>query len=104
MPIETNSVSTVRPLLLSAFDLKTDHRLLYRRLGIAAEGVRADSGFFQMNLFIDYEKLDREKKLQEAIKEIRNKYGRSRIFTGKNLLEGATQLERNGQIGGHKAM
>ena len=101
MPIETNSVSTVRPLLLSAFDLKTDHRLLYRRLGIAAEGVRADSGFFQMNLFIDYEKLDREKKLQEAIKEIRNKYGRSRIFTGKNLLEGATQLERNGQIGGH---
>ena len=103
MPLETNSASTASPLLLASFDAKTDHRLLFRRLGVCAEGIHEDYGFCQMNLFIDYEKLEREKRLQGAISEIRGRYGKSGIFTGKNLLEGATQLERNSQIGGHRA-
>jgi DNA polymerase V len=102
MPMDTNSVSTVAPRILEAFDKKTDHRLLYRRLGICADGVHEDSGFFQLNFFIDYEALEREKRLQEALNEVRSKYGANILFTGKNMLEGATQLERNGQIGGHK--
>ena len=104
MPMETNSVKTVAPLLLSAFDKKTDHRLLYRRLGIAAERIRTSEGFYQMNLFIDYEALAREKRLQTALREIRTRYGRNAVFRGNNLLEGATQLERNRQIGGHNAI
>lgn len=103
MPMDTNSISTVAPLLLASFDKKTDHRLLYRRLGICAESVRTDSGFFQLNMFIDYEALEREKRLQGALSEVRSKYGANALFTGKNLLEGATQLERNQQIGGHRA-
>ena len=103
MPMETNSISTVAPLLLEAFDRKTDHRLLYRRLGICADDVHEDSGFFQQNFFIDYEALLREKQLQGALREIRVKYGANALFTGKNMREGATQLERNVQIGGHKA-
>ena len=103
MPMETNSVSTVMPLILDAFDRKTDHRLLYRRLGICAENVKTDNGFYQLNLFIDYEVLDREKRLQGALGQLRAKYGRSAVFKGNNLLEGATQLERNREIGGHKA-
>lgn len=102
MPVVTNSVSTVAPLILEAFDKKTDHRLLYRRLGVCAEDVRTDNGFFQLNMFIDYEALSREKQLQGAIGRLRAKYGNSVVFKGKNLLEGATQLERNQQIGGHR--
>ena len=103
MPMETNSANTARPLIMAAFDSRTDHRLLYRRLGVVAEDVHMDYGIYQMNLFIDYEALAREKRLQEAVAQIRRRYGRNGIFTGKNLMEGATQLERNGQIGGHKA-
>ena len=103
MPMDTNSVSTVSPRILDAFDKKTDHRLLYRRLGICADGVREDTGYFQINMFVDYEALEREKKLQGALREVRSKYGANTIFLGKNLLEGATQLERNAQIGGHRA-
>ena len=103
MPMETNSVSTVSPLILDAFDKKTDHRLLYRRLGIAADNVKSDGGFYQLSFLIDYEALEREKRLQGAIGELRSKYGRNVIFKGNNMLEGATQLERNSQIGGHKA-
>ena len=103
MPMDTNSVSTISPRILEAFDRKTDHRLLYRRLGIAADNVKTDNGFFQLNFFIDYEALAREKRLQGAIGELRSKFGAGAVFTGKNLLEGATQLERNKQVGGHKA-
>ncbi len=103
MPMETNLTSIVSPRILEAFDIKTDHRLLYRRLGIAAENVRTDHNFFQMNLFVDYEAIAREKRLQGIIGEIRLKYGMNALFTAKNLLKGATQLERNQQIGGHRA-
>lgn len=103
MPIDTNSVSTIAPLLLAAFDQKTDHRLLYRRLGVCADGVHEDSGFYQLNFFVDYEALEREKRLQRALREVRSKYGANALFMGKNMLEGATQLERNIQIGGHRA-
>lgn len=103
MPMETNSVSTAAPLLLKSFDQKTDHRLLYRRLGVCAEGVHEDYGFYQLDLFTDYDALERERHLQSAVAEIRRRFGRNGIFTGKNLLEGATQLERNSQIGGHKS-
>ena len=103
IPIETNSVSTIAPLILDAFDKKTDHRLLYRRLGICADNVKGESGYYQLNMFIDYEALAREKRLQGALSELRSRYGKNAIFKGNNLVSGATQLERNRQIGGHRA-
>ncbi len=102
-PMETNSLSTVAPLLLASFDAKTDHRLLFRRLGVCAEGVRGDAGFYQMSFFISPEALERERRLRKALGEVRAKFGANALFTGKSMLEGATQLERNLQIGGHKA-
>ena len=103
MPVETNSPEVAASLLLASFDEKTDHRLLYRRLGICAENVRPDIGFAQVSFFVDYESLEREKHLQQAMHDIRAKYGANSVFLGKNLREGATQLERNMQIGGHRA-
>ena len=103
MPMDTNSVSTAAPLLIESFDEKTDHRLLYRRLGVCAEGIHEDDSFYQMDLFTDYEALEREKHLQAALSEVRLKFGPNSLFTCKNMLEGATQLERNKQIGGHLA-
>ena len=75
----------------------------FRRLGVCADSVHEDSGFYQLNMFVDYEALEREKRLQRAFGEVRSKYGANALFHGKNLLEGATQLERNAQIGGHRA-
>ena len=103
MPMETNTAAIIAPPLLSSFDAKADHRLLFRKLGIAAESIREDDGLYQMNLFTDYEALERDRKLQGAVSEIRSRFGAGGIFTGKNLMKGATQLERNRQIGGHRA-
>ena len=41
--------------------------------------------------------------MQNAVIDIKKKYGKNGIFKGMNLLEGATTLERNRQIGGHRA-
>ena len=64
--------------------------------------VTEDMGIFQMNMFIDYDALERDRRLQGAMLEVRRKFGPNAVFKGMNMLEGATTLERNQQIGGHK--
>jgi len=41
--------------------------------------------------------------LQQAVLDIKRKYGKNAILKGTNLLEGATAMDRNRQIGGHRA-
>ena len=66
------------------------------------------------DLLTDYEAVDREKKAQQAAEEkerklqrvtlaMQDKFGKNAILKGMNLVEGGTTIERNGQIGGHKA-
>ena len=68
----------------------------------------------QLDLFTDYEELERQKKeeqealdkerrIQEARLAIKNRFGKNAILKGLNFEEGATAKERNEQIGGHKA-
>ena len=99
----TNLLKEVQPFIMSSFDEKANHSLLFRRLGISAEDVICNNGIYQLDLFTDYKKQEKEQQLQKAMLGVRKKFGASAIFTGNNLLEGATKLERNGQIGGHKA-
>ncbi|MCR5330677.1 MAG: DNA methylase [Lachnospiraceae bacterium] len=82
---------------------KSDHRILFRRLGVCACDVRSDEGMYQMDLFTDYDALDKEKKLHAALLEVRTKYGANALLKGLNFMEGATTIERNRQIGGHRA-
>lgn len=100
---ETNSFNTIKAALLTQFDAKTDHRLLYRRLGICAGNTRADDASYQMDLFTDYKALDREKKIQQAMLQVRKRFGAGAMVKGMNLMKGATTIERQSQIGGHKA-
>jgi DNA polymerase V len=100
---KTNSVKSVREELLASFDAKADPRLLFRRLGVCACEVTEDDGVFQLDFFTDYDALERERKIQGAMLKIRARFGPNAVFTGKNMLKGATSLERNAQIGGHRA-
>ena len=47
--------------------------------------------------------LEQEKKMQQAMLDIKKKFGKNAILKGMNLQEGATARDRNEQIGGHKA-
>ena len=99
----TNSYQTISEAILEQFDKKTDHRLLFRRLGVNADRTAYDEGIYQLDLFTDYDALEKEKAIQGAMLEIRTRYGRNAVVKGFNMLKGATTIERNSQIGGHNA-
>ncbi|MBR3311608.1 MAG: DNA methylase [Solobacterium sp.] len=99
----TNSTKQITAALLEAFDQKVQHRFYIRRLGIAAEDTVKGYGMFQMDLFTDYEKEEKEQHVQQAIAVIRKRYGTNAVLKGMNLLDNATAKDRNEQIGGHKA-
>ena len=101
--VPTNSLKTVRERMLASFDAVCDRRLLFRRLGVCANETAADEGTFQMDMFTDYEALDRERRIMGAMADVRKRFGPNAVFKGMNMLEGATALERNRQIGGHRA-
>lgn len=115
LPKKTMSSTALTNALVELFDRIVDRNLLVRRLTIAAMKLQDESelsqGFFgeQLDLFTDYdeksncEELSREKKMQDAVVSIKHKFGKNAIFKGMNLQEGATAIDRNGQIGGHKA-
>ena len=54
-------------------------------------------------MFVDYDALEKDRRLMAAMLEVRRRYGANAVFKGMNMLDGATALERNRQIGGHKA-
>ena len=101
---------------MELFDRIVDKELLVRRMTIAAcrilteRAVSQASPMEQLDLFAQPEAAEaqeacrqREKRRQQAVLEIRKKYGKNAILKGMNLEEGATARERNRQIGGHKA-
>ena len=97
----TNDTNILLRSLLKAFDEKVDKRLLVRRLGINANDIKKDDGMYQLNLFTDYRALDKEKKIQKALLEVRSRYGANALLKGNTYLEGGKTRERNMQIGGH---
>ena len=99
----TNALSAILAPGLDSFDKKADRALLFRKLGVCAEDVRVDNSAFQLDLFTDEAALEKERSLSAAMLEIRKKYGANSLLKGLNFREGATAIERNTQIGGHRA-
>ena len=99
----TNLGSILISSAISLFDRIVNKNLSIRRITLTAIRVTQDEGFFQVDLFTDTRKLEKEKQLQEAMLGIKKKYGKNAVLRGTNYLDGATMRERNQQIGGHKA-
>lgn len=99
----SNLGSVIVNAALQIFDEKTDHSLTIRKITIAVVRVKPDTGIFQYDLFTDTVKIEKEKKLQDAMLDIKKKFGKNAVLKGMSLLDGATMRERNRQIGGHSA-
>lgn len=117
---KTSSTKLIMDAVMELFDRIVDKNLLTRRITISAnkltreDRVKEKQSYEQMDLFTDYDAkaeakrkqeiaLKKERSLQEATVKIRNKYGKNAVLKGTNLQEGATTIDRNRQIGGHKA-
>lgn len=118
----SSSTNLIMEAVMALYDRIVDRNLLIRRITVAANhlvdesAVLADrqKNFVQMDLFTDYEALEKQKQeddlkrkkeraLQEAVLSVKKKFGKNAILKGMNLEEGATGTQRNNQIGGHRA-
>ncbi len=115
---KTSSTRLITDAVLKVYDEVVNPDLLIRRINITANNVipenTASQGTapYQHSLFEIYDEeelkkedaeLERERKIQETLIGIKNKFGKNAILKGLNLQEGATAKDRNEQIGGHKA-
>ncbi|MDO4266229.1 MAG: DNA methylase [Eubacteriales bacterium] len=119
----TSSTELFVAKTMELFDQIVDKNLLVRRMYVVAAHVLPEDeasaaeeqgGFSQLELFTDYDKKTendakerereaRERRVQEALLKIKGRFGKNAVIKGTNLQEGATGMDRNKQIGGHRA-
>lgn len=119
-PRHTSSSRMIIEHVTELFERIVNPELLVRRLTLSVnrllpeDSVKTTDSAVQLDLFTDYEELERKRKAeeeamarerrrQEAIIKLRKQFGKNTILKGLNYADGATQRERNKQIGGHKA-
>jgi len=98
----TNLPSKIIPEALKLYDSIVNQNKEVRRLGFDFSALISDE-YEQGDLFTDYQKQKKEKKLVSTVLDIKDKFGRNAILRGIDLTEKATQKERNAQIGGHRS-
>lgn len=124
LPEYTSSTKEIMKATVELFSKIADPRLTVRRLNVVACNLLTEKEWKkkkeekesceQLDFFTDYNLAEEEKKtaerehakeknMQNAIIDIRKKFGKNAVLKGMNLSEGGTTIERNGQIGGHKA-
>ena len=121
LDLKTSSSKLIVDAAITLYQRITNPDLLIRRVNIVARKVISEDlvktkikDAVQLDLFTNYEKLDhdqqildetldKEKNLQKAILNIKKRYGKNSILKGTNFKDGATTIDRNNQIGGHKA-
>ena len=117
---QTSSTKLIIDKVMGLYDEIVNPKLLVRRITVVANHLVEESTvvekaeFEQLDLFTDYvsqqeaqaaeqEEREKERKLQEAMLSVKKKFGKNAMIKGMNLQEGAMTIERNNQIGGHKA-
>ena len=114
----TSSTKVLSKKCIELFDRIINKNLLIRKINITACNVinenkaKNEVVFEQLNLFCstndseqnieEKKKQEEDNKLQHTLINIKNKYGKNSILKGMNLEEGATTIDRNNQVGGHK--
>lgn len=117
----TSSTKLIQEAMMRLYTRIVDESLLIRRMYVVFNHIKYEVDIEketpqgeQLDFFTDYAKAEKEKEqedkalakeknIQHAMIDIQKKFGKNAILTGKNLQEGATAIERNKQIGGHKA-
>lgn len=118
--LPTSSSAILIQKTAELYDRIVNPNLLIRRLTLSInhliDETKVDKQKYavQLDLFSDYEEekekkeeekenLEKERRRQEALLNLRKKFGKNVVLRGLNYAEGSTQKERNRQIGGHKA-
>ena len=112
----TSSTKIIIDSTIQLYEKIINKELLVRRVNVTANNVinikdtENKKPFEQIDLFTDYKQKEKEQQeekkernLQKAMINIKSKYGKNAIIKGMNLQEAGTTIDRNNQVGGHKA-
>ena len=108
----TSSSTEIISAFQKLFDRLAPADLQIRKLSLAANHLIKDSENIekplrQLDLFTKPEETEQQTeqnlRLQQATLEIQRRYGKNALLKGTNFRSGATTIERNSQIGGHRA-
>lgn len=117
---QTSSTMLIMNAMMELYEHIVDKNLTVRRINVTAckltdeSTVKEEAHYEQLDFFTDVKaeekkraeedaELEREKRIQKTVVELREKYGKNAVLKGMNLQDGATTVSRNKQIGGHKA-
>lgn len=117
---KTSSTKLIVEGFLKLYDIIINKKMLIKKINIYVANLSKESEIRekheikQFDLFTDYEEqerkekaekedLEKEHKMQETLLNLRNRFGKNAILKGTNLKKESTAIERNNQIGGHKA-
>lgn len=98
----TSSSKTILPYVEELYNRIVKPHGMIKRINISFNEVM-DEMYQQYDFFSSPEDLERERRMQKAMIDIKKKFGKNAILKGMNLSEGATTIERNSQIGGHRS-
>ena len=102
LPAATDSRRLLTEVLTGIYRERVVPGIFIRRVGISFENVRPAS-LVQLSLFLDRETAEKDHQLQGDVNGLRDRFGKNAVLKGMDLLPCGTTIERNGQIGGHKA-
>ena len=102
MKVTTSSARKIIDYKVKLYERITDKHTPVHRLNLSFNNV-VDEAYRQYDLFTDPEELEKEHRMQKAMLDIKEKFGKNEILKGMDLQKGATSMERNRQIGGHKS-
>lgn len=114
---KTSSQEIIIPKIIELYNKIVNKSLLIKRVTIVFNNLEQENKisnkkiYKQINLFNinkvneinEISRLQEENKLNKTVIELKEKYGKNAVLKGINLLECSTMVERNNQIGGHKA-
>ena len=101
-PTPTNSRDVVVKAVVGLFEELVDRQRAVHNIMLNFNGVEPE-GSAQLSLFDEPEEATEERSRQEAILEVKRKFGKNSLLKGIDLMPQATQRERNQQLGGHKS-
>ena len=111
---KTSSQEIIIPKIIELYNKIVNKSLLIKRVTIVFNNLEQESkisnkkiykqiNLFNINKVNEISRLQEENKLNKTVIELKEKYGKNAVLKGINLLECSTMVERNNQIGGHKA-
>jgi len=99
----TASPSRILKATMELFEQIMDKRLCSKHINVTAIRLSKESEISpQLGFFVDVSKEKRETDLVRATLRLQSRFGKNAVFKAYDLMDGATTIERNGQIGGHR--